>query len=95
VGPHLPLLQQLLEARPQQAPLVEVLLAAVAAVDDDAAHATGLQQSLVDGEVGEIGHHLVALGLAQPVLLAALRTVEGEGGIMRVTGERVRRQGIR
>lgn len=95
MGPHLPLVQQLLEARPQQTPLVKVLLAAVAAVDDDAAHATGLQQRLVDGEVGEIGHHLVAFGLGQPVLLAALRTVEGEGRVMRVTGERIRRQGIR
>ncbi|OLS97656.1 hypothetical protein BJF90_42425 [Pseudonocardia sp. CNS-004] len=92
--PHLPLLEQLLQAGPQQAPLVEVLLAAVAAVDDDATHAPRLQESLVDREVGEVGHHFVALGVAQRVLLDRLRAVERQRGVVRISGERVRWQRI-
>ncbi len=94
MGPHLPLVEQLLEAGAQQAPLVEVLFAAVAAVDDDAAHATRLEECLVDGEIGEVGHDFVALGLAQRLLLDGLRAVERQRGVVRISGERVRWQRI-
>ena len=45
VRTHLALVEQLLQARPQQAPLVVVLLAAIGAVDHDAPHAARLQQT--------------------------------------------------
>ena len=93
--PHLAFLEQLLQAGPQQAPLVEVLLTAVAAVDDDAAHAAPLQQGLVDREVSDVGHDLVALGVAQRLRLLGRVAVERQRGIRRIAGERVRRQGIR
>jgi hypothetical protein len=94
VGTHLTLVEQLLEAGAQEAPLVEVLLAAVAAVDDDAANATSLEECLVDGEICEVGHHFVALGLAQRLLLDGFRAVERQRGVVRISGERVRWQRI-
>ena len=94
VRAHLPLVEQLLQARPQQAPLVVVLLAAIRAVDHDAAHAARLQQRLVHREIGEVGHHLVALLDAQRLGLAELRGVDRERGVVRIPGERVRRQRI-
>jgi hypothetical protein len=73
---------------------VEVLFAAVAAVDDDATHPASLEECLVDGEIGEVRHNLVALGLAQRLLLDGLRAIERQRGVVRISGERVRWQRI-
>ena len=74
---------------------MEVLLAAVGAVDDDAPHPATLQQGLVDRQVREVGDHLVALGVAHRLGLLGRRSVEGQRRVVRVAGERVWRQCVR
>ncbi len=95
VRAHLTLVEQLLQARAQQAPLVEVLVAAVAAVDYDAAHPATLQQRLVHGEVGQVGQDLVAVAVGQLLCVVRLRGVQRQRGIVRIPGEGVRWQGVR
>ena len=91
---HLALVEQLLQAGPQEAPLVVVLLAAVTTIDDDAPHAARLQQRLVDSEISEIGDDLVTLVEAQRIGIARLGGVDRQRGVVRIPGERVRRQRI-
>jgi hypothetical protein len=49
---------------------------------------------LVDRQVGEVGHHLVALLVGQRVLLLGLPAVQRQRGVLRIPGERVRRKGV-
>jgi len=62
---------------------------------DDSAHPAGLQQGLVDGEIGQVGHDLVALGLAHLLGLLLCGGVEGQRRIVGIAGEGVWRQCVR
>ncbi len=92
---HLALVEQLLQARSQQTPRVVMLLSAVAAVHDDAAHPAALQKCLVHREVGEVGHYLVAFLPTQRIRLVALGDIEGQRRIVWIPGERVWWQCVR
>lgn len=86
-------LKQLLQAGPQQVPVVVVLLSTVGAVHHDPAKAAGRQQCLVDGQIAQIGEQPGPLLVIQRlfyVILGVIQCLQRQSRVLRVTSERVR-----
>lgn len=84
--------EQLLEAGPEQLPIVVVLLGAIGAVHDDSAYSARSQQCLVYGQIAQIREQTGPLVVVQLLLYAIVAVLQGsqrQSRVIRVASERV------
>jgi hypothetical protein len=84
--------EQLLQAGPEQLPVVIVLLSTIRAVHDNAAYSAGSQQSLVDGQIAQVSEQAGSLLIVERFVDAVVGTVQSfqrQSRILRIASEGV------